>query len=438
MMVMTTQKMEPHVGDRLVNFEGKAVIHTELQSGSSSRIEEAQVMSPKSVTDESQSKMRAQWNSVMCKAMEVPQGYQNVAVLIVKWTEQLDELKSADEVKELDELLRQNFNYSTEIFEIDITTSPKLQLKKAVLDFVYKYNGRHNLLIVYYTGHGWYNEVTRQYEFHASSTEPIRRDNIYKASASWTNAEKPLTEDAEGDVLFIADACFASNIIKAPQQDDSRVYELLCASTLNKPTEGPGPRSFTTALISSLKKLLGESGDIPFVTSQLCEEINLHPERSQRPCGFWRYNHQYHRSIEWAPLKRTLDERKKDFSHDEARAFLDLRFSLTIDCLNENQINTLSEALCNAAKKSKAPVRSIDWQRLHYPQRDTVFADAGIALAYAKRSGKRWRQAQTSRKRKNIEGQLEPSNPRSRHRSPEDNRQREHTTLGAYPLTPLS
>lgn len=90
--------MEPHVGDRLVEFEGKAVIHPEFQSSSSSRIEEAPVMSPKSVTDESQSRMRALWNSVMCKAMEVPQGYQNVAVLIIKWTEKLDELKSADEV----------------------------------------------------------------------------------------------------------------------------------------------------------------------------------------------------------------------------------------------------------------------------------------------------------------------------------------------------
>lgn len=342
---------------------------------------------------------------------------------------------------------------------MDIATSPNLQLKKAVLDFVCKYHGPHNLLIVYYTGHGWYDGMTKQYEFHAyvapgcyfrlclykliqssfrSSIEPIRRDNIYKASASWTNAEKPLTEDAEGDVLFIADACFASNIIKAPQQDDSRVYELLCASALDKPTEGPGPRSFTTALISSLKKLLSESGDIPFVTSQLCEAINLHPERSQRPCGFWRYNHQYHRSIEWAPLKRTLDQRKKDFSHDEAHAFLDLRFSLTVDCLDENQINTLCEALCNTAKKSKAPIRSIYWQRLHYPQGAKVLADAGRALAYAKRYGKRWRQEQTSRKRKNIEGQLESSNARSRHRSPVDNRQREHTTLGAYPLTPLS
>ena len=187
---MTTQKMEPHAGDRIVNFEGAAIIHTEANDSSKAisqcHMEEAPVLSESSVTDETQSKMRAQWNSVMCKEMQVPQGYQNVAVLIIKWTEELDELHSADEVsffnsrglvsndvlmyqqvRELDELLRESFNYSTEIFEIDVASSPKLQLKKAILDFVYKYNGPHNLLIVYYTGHGSYNELTKQYVFHA-------------------------------------------------------------------------------------------------------------------------------------------------------------------------------------------------------------------------------------------------------------------------------
>ena len=276
-----------------------------------------------------------------------------------------------------------------------------------------------------------------------SSTEPIipLSDVRYQASASWTDAEKPLTEDAEGDVLFIADACFASNIVKAIQPVDARAYELLCASSLDKPTEGPGPRSFTTALISSLKTLLSESGDTPFITKQLCDKINLHPKRIPRPCQLWQYNHQYHRTIEWLPLKRTLDERKKEFSHDRARAFLDLRLSLTVSCLDEKQISELSKALCNAVTRNKAPVRSIDWQELHHPQGVTIFANAGKALASAKKYGKRWRNrspTQRSRKRIHSERRLGLSKPPSRCRSPENNRQREHTTIGVHPLTPLS
>ena len=242
-------------------------------------------------------------------------------------------------------------------------------------------------------------------------------------------------------MLFIVDACFASNIVKAIQPADSRAYELLCASSLDKPTEAPGPQSFTTALISSLKTLLSESGDTPFITKQLCDKINLHPKRFPRPCQLWQFNHQYHRTIEWLPLKRTLDERKKEFSHDKTRAFLDLRLSLTVDCLDEKQINELSKALCNAATKNKTPVRSIDWQRLHHPQGVTIFANAGKALASAKKYGKRWRNrspTRRSRKRIHSERRLELPKSPSRCRSPENNRQREHTMLGAYPLTPLS
>ena len=105
--MVTTQKMEPHAGDRIVNFEGAAIIHTEPNESSKaitqSHMEETPVLSESTVTDEIQSKMRAQWNSVMCKEMQVPQGYQNVAVLIIKWTEKLDELHSADEVSSSDQ-----------------------------------------------------------------------------------------------------------------------------------------------------------------------------------------------------------------------------------------------------------------------------------------------------------------------------------------------
>ncbi len=52
------------------------------------------------VTDEDNSKMEVWWNKAMCAEMDIPEGYQNVAVLIIKWIEELDELKTGDEVSE--------------------------------------------------------------------------------------------------------------------------------------------------------------------------------------------------------------------------------------------------------------------------------------------------------------------------------------------------
>jgi hypothetical protein len=47
------------------------------------------------------SKLGICWNKAMCKEMRIPEGYQNVAVLIIKWAEKVDQLKSKDEVSRL-------------------------------------------------------------------------------------------------------------------------------------------------------------------------------------------------------------------------------------------------------------------------------------------------------------------------------------------------
>ena len=139
----------------------------------------------------------------------------------------------------------------------------------------------------------------------------------------------------------------------------------------------------------------------------------------QCPCHDWPFNGQYHRSIKWTPLKHTLIEWRREFSHNETCAFLDLRLFLTVDCLNKIQINTIFKALCDLDKKCKALIRSIEWQRLHHPEGVTILVNAGKALAYAKRYGRRGRD-KTSRKRKFSELHSDSTNPPSRQRSLED------------------
>ena len=47
------------------------------------------------------SRMQLQWNEGICKNMNLPEGYQKIAVLIIKWGKELDELNCAAEVSRL-------------------------------------------------------------------------------------------------------------------------------------------------------------------------------------------------------------------------------------------------------------------------------------------------------------------------------------------------
>ena len=51
--------------------------------------------------DKLNSKLGICWNKAMRKEMRIPEGYQNVAVLIIKWAEKVDQLNSKDEVNRL-------------------------------------------------------------------------------------------------------------------------------------------------------------------------------------------------------------------------------------------------------------------------------------------------------------------------------------------------
>lgn len=50
------------------------------------------------ITDEENSKMQLWFNSATREAFDIPEGYQQVTVLIIKWKADIDELKTQDEV----------------------------------------------------------------------------------------------------------------------------------------------------------------------------------------------------------------------------------------------------------------------------------------------------------------------------------------------------
>ena len=274
------------------------------------------------------------------------------------------------------------------------------------------------------------------------------------------------------------DSCFASNITKGLNKRETRVYKILCASAMDKPTDGPGPKSFTTALINSLTKLLEENPDKPFVLRQLCEKINRYPERHHRPSLIWTPDSQHDGEIEFLPLKNTLDERKKTFNHNETRALLHLRLSLTNKSLNHRQITVLCKALCEAVKEAKVPVRRIDWQSLQ----NSTGAEKFASIVNAAKTAQKWthRRSQssvtsrdglsqspddlhpqtidqlllsdvaakttlalpspppTSRKRGSTEESLDLSDSQAKRRCEKLNKQQEQTVHDLGPITPSS
>lgn len=162
---------------------------------------------------------------------------------------------------------------------------------------------------------------------------------------------------------------------------------MLTATGHDQQTAGPGPKSFTAALVRSLRALREEYGDEPFTTHQLCEKINLHTERRKNQGHIWNRFKRFDRTIAIAPLKKTIDERKKEYTQEETRSLLTLTLPLTVTHLTDVQLEQLARSLSKAVKDVKAPVKRVDWRKLRSSGRSTNFA----GLTKVHRFAKRWR-----------------------------------------------
>ena len=88
----TLQSATPLPPSTLVGFTGQAMIQapqTNTPASGNGSIGAPAAPSTNSITDEEQSKLQLLWNGEMRKQMKVPNGYCNVAVLMVKWKDHL-------------------------------------------------------------------------------------------------------------------------------------------------------------------------------------------------------------------------------------------------------------------------------------------------------------------------------------------------------------
>ncbi|KAL1645886.1 hypothetical protein SLS61_008147 [Didymella pomorum] len=306
--------------------------------------------------------MRIWWDEAIAKNMSLPEGYLSVSVLIIKWADELDELKTKAEVQELDTLFRNRFHYTTEIVELNMKGKPQLQLKSRVSKFIEDYDGPNNLLIVYYTGHGVYKD-TENYLQLAACMNPLNGKGFHKdAHANWDKVEEILrSDDNDGDVLTILDTCYSSNMTKSAKEA-TRKFELLSACPIDQTTAAPGPYSFTRAMIDKLNELANSYGDKPFSTFHLNQRICMDERRIDTPSQLWhRLPNDQH--ILLAPLQTMTERARRNPQLAKApRGYLTLQFALRDDTLNQVQIEFLTTKIAEAfANKSLLGLKRVDW-----------------------------------------------------------------------------
>lgn len=82
--------------------------------------------------------------------------YQKVKVLLLRWADSSDDMEVKKEVDDLKSVFEERFNFHAEIQLLDATPDRSLQVQVNVIvaNFVNEHDGKGNLLIVYYAGHG--------------------------------------------------------------------------------------------------------------------------------------------------------------------------------------------------------------------------------------------------------------------------------------------
>lgn len=111
--VHVVNAMAAEIAPRVVNPYPNKVIHADIriqsiddepsQNGaipqSEGRVAESTPSAAEINQQEKAAEMQNWWAEAIARNMDLPEGYSHVAVLIIKWEDELDELKTGDEVR---------------------------------------------------------------------------------------------------------------------------------------------------------------------------------------------------------------------------------------------------------------------------------------------------------------------------------------------------
>jgi len=355
------------VQDKVINADIRIrSIEDELQrTGRSSQAQETLVESTpnKDNGEPSAETQKNWWAEAIAENMDLADGYTKVAVLLIKWEDGLDELMTGGEAKELETLFRDRFYYQTKTVELNVREKPQHQLNKHISQFICEHDGAQSLLIVYYTGHGVYQESTKTLELTGTPNPEESKGLINTAHASWNMAEEQLRQPiVEADVLTILDTCYSSNLVKSSRQQEKK-FELLSACYFDETTAAPGPNSYTRAFIDAAKYFLDNDPKRPISTFSLTQRINEDKRRIDTPSHLWGRSRNPQPNQEHIFLT-PLTPSKADALHEyrpRAQSYLTLRFGLRHTSLNQAQIDYMAKLLTKALNnKESIGLRRID------------------------------------------------------------------------------
>jgi hypothetical protein len=191
-----------------------------------------------------------------------------------------------------------------------------------------------------------------------------RSDNEEHPSLSWDDAESQFIKPAKGDVLTIMDACFAGNVRAKVERQYGRTYEYLGACDQDRVTASPGQKSFTTALIASLKELREKNDRGTFTTADLMRAIEERSTRRNNPPVLISRAEINDRHILLSPHWRTQADHANYFKEAYIPAYLTLRIELTQEHLSSEEVEDLARKVSGAVRDSTAQTRRVDWLRL--------------------------------------------------------------------------
>ena len=98
--------------------------------------------------------LRGVWQNIMKDFGLTGMPHRSVAVLMLSWADELDDLKTMEEVEKLKGVFRDDFNYKVVQGQLRADKRPGVQVAMHLTTFIFAHDSDSTLLIVYYAGHG--------------------------------------------------------------------------------------------------------------------------------------------------------------------------------------------------------------------------------------------------------------------------------------------
>ena len=190
-----------------------------------------------------------------------------------------------------------------------------------------------------------------------------------KGAVAWKLAEQHI-RDRKADILLLFDCCFAGMLCGRTDRatPSKRHFEFLGACAASQLTPGPGPKSFTRAMIESLKIRAEKEEDgftIPMLVNQILNHKNF-PKHKQTPSIASRTTSRYKMLL--SPLRHEqappsppgkLEEQEKQLTYCIS---LDFLFD---EIPNKSEFVEFCDRLKNLSQSGRSGFKTIAWRSMY-------------------------------------------------------------------------